>query len=222
MSIATPEVGPPIHFAGRTLDPSCHVCAFFNSAEEEDGVMLPFVKEGIDRGEKAFHIVDPGQHDQYVARQQRGGIDMTTTVATGQFELRSWHDAYLREGRFDQDAMLALIEDVLRKGREEGYPLTRLVAHMEWSLEDRPGVNDLVEYESRLNYILPNYRDPVICTYDTAKFSGGVLMDILRTHPMVVVGGILRENPFYVPPDEFLQELRDREARAAAKQPHPA
>ncbi len=35
-------------------------------------------------------------------------------------------------------------------------------------------------------------------------------MDILRTHPMVVIGGVLQENPFFVPPDEFLRELRAR------------
>jgi hypothetical protein len=29
---------------------------------------------------------------------------------------------------------------------------------------------------------------------------------------MVIVGGILQENPFFVPPDEMLQELRQREA----------
>jgi hypothetical protein len=35
-------------------------------------------------------------------------------------------------------------------------------------------------------------------------------MDILRTHPMVIIGGILRENHFFVPPDEMLRELRWR------------
>jgi hypothetical protein len=33
---------------------------------------------------------------------------------------------------------------------------------MVWALEDFPGVDDLVEYETRLNYVLPRYRDPVI------------------------------------------------------------
>ena len=28
---------------------------------------------------------------------------------------------------------------------------------------------------------------------------------------MIIIGGILQENPFFVPPDEFLQELRARE-----------
>jgi hypothetical protein len=42
-------------------------------------------------------------------------------------------------------------------------------------------------------------------------------MDILRTHPMVLVGGVLGVNPFFVPPDEMLKELRGRKSRAAAE-----
>ena len=38
-------------------------------------------------------------------------------------------------------------------------------------------------------------------------------MDIMRTHPMVIIGGILQDNPFFVPPDEFLQELRQRKGQ---------
>jgi hypothetical protein len=43
-----------------------------------------------------------------------------------------------------------------------------------------------------------------------ARFGANVVMDILRTHPMVIIGGILQENPFFVSPDEFLRELRER------------
>lgn len=44
-------------------------------------------------------------------------------------------------------------------------------------------------------------------------------MDIMRTHPMVIIGGILQDNPFFVPPDEFLQELRLRKQGKAAHSP---
>jgi hypothetical protein len=93
--------------------------------------------------------------------------------------------------------------------------MTRLVANMEWALEEKAGVEDIVEYESRLNYILPNYDDAVICTYDLSRFSAAIAMDILRTHPVVILGGVLQENPLYVPPDEFLQELAERRAALA-------
>ena len=152
----------PIRFAGGTLDEYRHVCAFFDSFDREAEVIIPFVREGLQRGEKAFHIVDPLQRSSYIERLESEGIAVTACQASGQFELRNWEEAYLRGGRFDQDAMLELLESVLLGARAEGFPLTRLVAHMEWALEDRPGVNDLVEYETRLNYILPKYKDPVI------------------------------------------------------------
>jgi hypothetical protein len=200
----------PVRLGGMTLGAHRHACAFFNNAEEEDAILLPFLKDGLDRGERGFCIVDPHGRDDYAERLGKAGVSASAFEERGQLELRNWDDAYLRGGHFSQDAMLALIQEVLESGPSKGYPLTRLIAHMEWSCEDRPGVDDLVEYETRLNYILPNYPDPVICTYETGKYDGAVIMDILRTHPLVVVGGVLRENPFFVEPDEFLRELRTR------------
>ena len=152
----------PIHFANATLGNERHICAFFHSPDEEYRVLLPFIREGIERGEKAFHIVDPRLIEDHLSRLRAAGIDAGSAKSRGQLVVKRWQDAYLRDGHFDQDRMLALIEEVLSAGPQEGYPLTRLVAHMEWALEDFPGVNDLVEYETRLNFVLPKYKDPVI------------------------------------------------------------
>ena len=124
--------------------------------------LLPFIVEGLERRERAFHIVDPTMRSDHLERLNAAGIDVAGAEQRGQLEVRVWAEAYLREGHFDQDAMLALIQQVLEEGPRQGFPLTRLVAHMEWALEDRPGVDDLVEYETRLNYLLPRYPDPVI------------------------------------------------------------
>jgi hypothetical protein len=156
------ESDQPIRLAGSVLGAKRHVCAFFHSPDEEYRVLLPFIKEGFDRGEKAFHIVDPKLREDHVRRLRSVEIDAAAAERSGQFQLRNWADAYLRDGHFDQDRMLALIQEVLESGAQEGFALTRLVAHMEWALEDFPGVDDLVEYETRLNYLLPRYKDPVI------------------------------------------------------------
>jgi hypothetical protein len=156
------EISRPIRFAGSVLDAQRHVCAFFHSHDEEYSTLLPFIKDGFERGEKAFHIVDPKRREEHRLRLASAGIEVEAAEKSGQFELRNWADAYLRDGHFDQDRMLALIEEVLDGGRQQGFALTRLVADMEWALEDRPGVDDLVEYETRLNYVLPRYNDPVI------------------------------------------------------------
>ncbi|WJR81836.1 MEDS domain-containing protein [Bradyrhizobium sp. NP1] len=143
-------------------------------------------------------------------RLAEAGVDVEQAERNGQLELRAWENIYLRESRFDQNAMLTLIQDVLKEGRSRGFGMTRLWADMEWALEDLPGVHDLVEYETRLNKFLPDYDDVVVCTYDLNKFSAPIVMDIMRTHPQVIIGGVLQENPFYVPPEELLDELRRR------------
>src|SRR5712672_23786 len=176
--------GGSVRCAGGILGQRRHICAFFNSVDEEHRVLRSFIKEGFDRGDKAFHLVDPDLWEDHLRRLAEAGIDVKQAMGTGQLELRRWQDAQLRDDRFDQDAMLALIEEVLQSGTAAGYPLTRLVAHMEWALLDKPGVEDLLEYETRLNYVLPRYADPVICTYDLTKTRSTVAMDILRTHPV--------------------------------------
>jgi hypothetical protein len=83
---------------------------------------------------------------------------------------------------------------------------------MEWALVDKHGVEDLLEYETRVNYVIPKYDNIVICAYDLSKFSASVVIDAMRTHPAVIVGGLLHENPFFVPPEQFLLEIKERQS----------
>jgi hypothetical protein len=204
------QIGNSIRIAGRNLGPIRHICAFFHSKEEEYATLRDFVKEGLEQGEKGFHIVDSHHCASHRCRLKKDGIDVDAAEKKGQLKVACWEDAYLKDGYFDQDRQLALLENILKEGKKEGYPLTRLVANMEWALEDKAGVKDIVEYECRLNNFLPDYPDPVICTYDLSRFNAGIVMDIMRTHPMIIVGGVLQENPLYVPPNEFLQEFHAR------------
>ena len=206
-----------VQFAGGTLGRHRHICAFFNSLDEQHRVLRSFIQDGFDRGEKALHFVDPKLREEHLKRLAEAGIDVERAMRSGQLEVLQWQDAQLRGGRFDQDAMLALIEEVLQAGAAAGYPLTRLLAHMEWAL-DKSAIDNLLEYETRVNYVSPKYDDPLICAYDLSKFSSTVVMDIMRTHPVVIIGGVLQENPFFVPPDQFLLEIRERRlARTSAR-----
>lgn len=205
----------PVRLAGRNLTATRHICAFFHSKEEQDAVLMPFFKEGADRGEKLFHIVDKNHRSAHIECCSRAGIEVEQAEQSGQLEVCVWEDAYLEDGYFDGDRMVRTLQEVLDGARDQ-FGLTRLMGNMEWALEALPGVNDIVRYETKLNYLLARYPDPVVCVYDLNKHSGSVVMDILRTHPMVIIGGVLQENPLYVPPDQFLAEL---EGRAAASTP---
>ena len=180
-------------------------------------MLRSFIKDGFDQGDKAFHLVNPVRREEHLKRLAEAGINVQEAMDSGQLDVRSWQDAPLRGGRFDQDTWLVSFEQVLQSGPAAGYAQTRFLAHMEWALVDLPGVEDLIEFETRVNYVVPKYDDMVICAYDLSKFSASVVMDALRTHPVVIIGGLLQENPFFVPPDQFLLEIREqRSARKSA------
>src|SRR3954469_1927077 len=183
-----------------------HVCAFFHNREEEYRVLLPLAKEGFERGEKVFQIVDPEPRPERLRRLEGVGISSAAARRPGQVEVRAWEESTLRSGRFDQEAMLVVLTEVLTGGKADGFGLTRFWSNMEWALEDCPGVQTLVEFEARVNHILPQNDDLVVCAYDLSKFGAAVMIDVLRTHPLVIIGGFLQENPFFVPPDEFLRD----------------
>jgi DcmR-like sensory protein len=202
----------PIRFAGSVLGSNRHIGGFFRNSDEEYGLLLPFIREGLERGEKAFHVVSPHQRLEHLWRLTCAGIDVTDARATGQFELCKWEEVYFCKGYFDQNRMLAIYQHVFDASTELGYGLTRLVAHMEWAFEDREGVRDLLEYEARFNLMHQGRKDVVICAYDLRKFRADVIVDVLRTHSMIIIGGSLQQNSFFVPPGEFLAELRARES----------
>jgi MEDS: MEthanogen/methylotroph, DcmR Sensory domain len=203
---------PSLRFAGGILGEHRHVCAFFNSSDEEHRVLRSFITGGFEQGDKAFHLVDPARRDEHLTRLAEAGINVPEAMGSGQLEVRPWEDGPLRGGRFDQDAWLTSFEQVLQSGPAAGYARTRFLAHMEWALVLLPGVEDLIEFETRVNDVVPKYDDTVLCAYDLAKFGADVVIDALRTHPVVIIGGLLQENPFFVPPDQFLLELRERQS----------
>lgn len=197
-------------FTGSVLGPHRHICAFFNSIDEQHRVLQPFIADGFADGDKAFHYVDPQRREEHLGWLAGAGINVPEAMGTGQLEVQPWQDSTLRGGRFDLNTWLATFEEVLQSGPAAGYGQTRFFGHMEWALTDLPGTENLMEYETRVNYVIPKYEDTVICAYDLTKFGASAMMDALRTHPIVIIGGLLQENPFYVSPDELLSEIRER------------
>ena len=202
----------PISLAGSQLRETRHVCAFFNNDEEEYRVLLPFIKDGFKSGDKAVHVLNPKQREDHLRRLAGAGIDAAAAQLSGQLELRVNSEVYLPDGHFDQDRMLQVFEQLASGNAGGGFPLSRICCRMDWAVQDRSHVDDVIEFESRVNNVWLHHDDAVICTYHLGQFGGDAVIDIMRTHPLVIVGGILQHNPFFVPPEEFLQEFRQRRA----------
>ena len=79
---------PPISLAGSQLGAVRHVCALFSNDEEEYRVLLPFIKDGLERGDKAIHVVNSDQRNEHLGRLASAGIDSAAAERTGQLEIK--------------------------------------------------------------------------------------------------------------------------------------
>jgi len=198
--------------AGTRLNEYFHICAFFNSKEEEYSVLGPFFKEGLDNGESALHIVNPALVDDHAECLTKTGIDCAACLADGSLKILSWDEGHVQGGEFVKERMLKAVDLMFEEGRKSGFPNMRIMGKMDWALKGVPGADELIAYESEVNEVLQRNKQPAICVYDIATLTGSMLMDILRCHPLSIVGGVVHENPYYTPPDQLLKELKEREA----------
>lgn len=178
--------------------------------------MAPFVKEGLAQGEQVVMIVGRDQLRDHDDRIQRAGVDAASPRAGGQYQVVASEDAYLVNGRFDVDRTLKTLESMLAGRKQAGYPQLRVTGNMEWALDGGTSTGKLLEYEARVNVVSAKHADPFVCFYDVHQFDAPTLLDVMRTHPAVIIGGTYHENPFFVPPEKMLREISTRSRRDRA------
>lgn len=176
--------------------------------------MAPFVKEGLDQGEQVVMIVGQNVLGDHEERLQRAGLATAAPRERGQYQVVASEDAYLESGKFDVDRTLKTLESLLAQRQQQGYPQLRVTGNMEWALDDAVTTGKLLEYEARVNLVSAKHHDPFVCFYDVHQFDGPTLMDVMRTHPAVIIGGTYHENPFYTPPEQMLREIASKPRRA--------
>jgi AcrR family transcriptional regulator len=180
-----------VRLASEDLSAHRHVCVLVDGPAEADALLMPFITDGLDRGDRAVHVVDPESREAHIERLTAGGVDVPAAMATGQLEVKTWTDVYLRGGRFDGSAQLAYLREMLGEGRALGYPLTRYIGSTEWALE-ADTVRDLLSYEAGVDGLLRGAPDVLVCTYDLNHHAARTVAEVLGIHAVALVGGRLR------------------------------
>ncbi len=184
------------------LLPGSHVCAFYRGDTDRDRLLSGYFGAGLTAGDKCVCVVDSASTAEWLAALPRAGGE--PGPLDGQLDIHLPESTYLAGGEFTTSDMLTFWTENMIKAEVDGYTFCRLAGEMTWALRDAPGVEHLVGYESELNRVTASCPVIVLCLYDLDRFSGEVVVNIVKTHPQVLVQGILVENPYYVGPDEFL------------------
>ncbi|MET0703231.1 MAG: MEDS domain-containing protein [Mycobacterium sp.] len=179
-----------------------HICGLYSNQAQRDQIMLPFLEAGLAAGDKCICVVD-GTDPNDVVTALSTYADTAKFVANKQLEVIRAPDMYLRSGGFSADEVIgswkAAMSDVMYDGR---FDVVRAVET--WSRREVvPDMAELMLLESEMNRFLPLFPQIVVCLYDISRFGSGIIVDLLKTHPRMLIGGMLVENPYYTSPDEL-------------------
>jgi len=214
---------PPATVCGHPLVQSAHICAFFDSEQQEYDCLIPYFAEGLARGEQVVTIRDATRLGGHVDRlRASGAIPVDEAVRANRLRAVASEETYLQDGVFEVERMYRMIEKLLTEAPADGFTRVRTCGEMSWALRDMPGTDELMQYESRVNQLTQEHDCTLMCTYDVNLFSGRAVMDVLATHPMVLLGDRIYVNPYYRQPEEFLPSLIRRGASPLARVAEPA
>ncbi len=177
-----------------------HICFLYETPNEHQAVLTPFLRDGLERREKVIYIADSHDFEHILDYLRADQMDVESALANGQLSLVTAHDTYLHNGAFDPDKMIAFLREQTDQAISEGYTALRVSGEMTWVLGNLPDSKLLIEYEVKLNEFFPESRCLAICQYDRRRFDAAVLLEVLRTHPKVIIGTEACENCYYVPP----------------------
>ncbi|GAB3663318.1 MEDS domain-containing protein [Halopiger thermotolerans] len=179
-----------------------HFALIYDSPEDQFAAVVPFLRQGLERGERCVYVTDEGSVDEVRAALRDGGIDVASAVESGSLVIETFQDTYLRSGTFDVDDMISFYGDVIDEVNAE-YEGFRLAAEMTWILESDVSVEDTMTYESKVNELFDDEDAVAVCQYDRNRFPPAVVRDVVRVHPHLIYDDTVCHNFYYTPPEEF-------------------
>jgi PAS domain S-box-containing protein len=190
------------------LTPGDHLCCIYETEEEHQSLITQYLSHGLTRNEKVIYIID-AHIAETILGYLREKIDVEPYLTSGQLSILEVSDTYMRDGVFDPDRMVSLLESETKRALEEGYNGLRVTGEMTWVLRELPGSERLIEYEEKLNSFFPTSKCMAICQYDRRRFSSEILLEVIRTHPIVVIGTEVCDNFYYLSPYKILKSEVD-------------
>ena len=198
-----------VQLCGEAVPHPGHVCAFFDSRDEKYDILAPFLKDAITVGDDVVNIVDASERATHLNSLSDHGVPVHAAMGTGKLKVFTSEETYLQEGKDVLPRLLGFLGETIERAKEENH-CVRTWGEMNWVERETVPIEDVLEYEARVNELFSDVECTMLCVYDLARIPTSLLADILATHPSVIIQGRLRKNEHYIEPQEYLEMLRSR------------
>jgi len=190
----------PTHFGYGDLRFSWgdHICAIFDDPSQQAEVMGGFIAQGLRATQRCVWVGPASSAGSFREMLAGMGGDLPTLEGSGQLVIVSDVDFYLRDDLFDPDRTLDLLRVLLKEGQRQGYRAMRIATDVSWLRGHRMDPSTWESFEGRLTQEVSVLPVVLVCQYDRRQVSRAIIEAAFRTHPIVILGGTIHQNPLYV------------------------
>jgi hypothetical protein len=154
-------------------------------------------------------------------------VDVDAAVERGQLTLVDDPEALMSGGRFDPYHLLATHQALIARALSDGWQAVRCVIDMGWLAPPGQSIaspEQVLKYEAAADAVFTFQGRPIVALlqYNYAEMPGDVVVELLKLHPIAIVGRHIKRNPYYVNAEEYtVQMIRRSQQRRQPRPPTP-
>ena len=206
---------------GKTerIPPGSHICQLYSKVNEIPGVTARLMRVGLSLSEKCLFAAAPAQVKDFREELQKLQIDAGGVIEAGQLVLHEEREIFLANGkRFDPYFLLSSHQTFIAQALREGWQAVRISIDMTWLSKDIATPEQILKYEAASDAVFTFQKAPIIALmhYDYSKLLPTLVVEMLKLHPIAVVGKYIKRNPYYLNSEQYMLKIlrrRDEKGR---------
>jgi hypothetical protein len=202
------------------IPPGSHILQLYNRVTEISGVTARLLEVALSSQEKCLFAGTPASVQEMEQALTKAGVEVPAAVEAGQLVFLSERDSLLVNKRFDPYHLLSTHQTFIAQALREGWKAVRISMDMTWLTQDVATPEQILKYEAASDAVFTFQNAPIIALmhYDYSKLPGALVVELLKLHPIAVVGKFIKRNPYYLNSEQYLLKIlrvsRDKKVAA--------
>jgi MEDS: MEthanogen/methylotroph, DcmR Sensory domain len=203
------------------IPPGSHICQLYNKVEEIKSVTARLLQVGLANNERCLFAGTPASVSDVEDALEKLGVEVDVVKESKQLITQTDRSSFLMNSRFDPYHLLSTHNTFIAQAHRDNWQGVRISIDMTWLTRDVATPEQILKYEAASDAVFTFQNAPIIALmhYDYSKLPGALVVELLKLHPIAVVGKYIKRNPYYLNSEQYLLKILRANRERANRQP---
>ncbi|HCG99551.1 MAG: hypothetical protein A2074_04665 [Candidatus Aquicultor primus] len=187
-----------------------HILHFYSSESQRLNVLTEFIKDGFKKRNKSVGVIN--KDDMYTVEDMliKDDVDAGYYLIEGQLVFMAHEDCFATGGNFDEERLIDVITGTINAALRQGWAGANIANDLTWAATGS-NVEAWLRFEANASNYIRTLPATCLCQYDERIISGASITNLIKTHPFVIIGDYIFENPYFISPKKYLKYYQHSE-----------